>query len=119
MLWLRLERQRLVEGHVVCLEERHFAPSLRPDFPASALETEATYRLVEHYLHRRIERLDVSLQACVADAALAQKLEIEPGRPVMLRAHVFIDASGVRLMAGRSYYAEPFAFRYTAHRPGP
>jgi GntR family transcriptional regulator len=114
---LRLERQRLVENHVVCLEERHFAPALRPDFPASALETEATYRLVEHYLRRRIERLDVSLQACVADPALAQKLGIQPGRPVMLREHVFIGEAGTPLMAGRSYYAEPFAFRYTAHRP--
>ena len=114
---LRLERQRLVQNHVVCLEERHFAPSLLPDFPASARETEAPYRLWYHYLHRRIERLEVALQACVADAALAQKLGILPGRPVMLREHIFIDEGGKPLMAGRSYYAEPFAIRYTAHRP--
>jgi GntR family transcriptional regulator len=114
---LRLERQRLVRGQAVCLEQRYFSPSLRPDFPTSALETEATYRLVERHLGHRIARLEVALQACIADETLAANLGTMLGRPVMLREHVFVGDDATPLVWGRSFYAEPFAFRYTAHRP--
>lgn len=114
---LRLERQRLVNGRVACLERRHFSPALRPDFPASALETVPIYELVERHLRRRILRLDVLIRAVVADEALAAGLGVALGAPVMLREHLFIGEAEERLIAGRSYYAEPFAFRYSAVRP--
>jgi GntR family transcriptional regulator len=114
---LRLERQRLLNGRVACLERRHFAPFLRADFPASALETVPIYQLLERHLKRRTARLDVVLRAVVADEALAAGLNVAPGAPVMLREHLFVGEAEERLIAGRSYYAEPFAFRYSAVRP--
>lgn len=51
-----------------------------------------------------IPRATMQMEAMAAGAALARRLEVTPGDPVLLRRLLYRDASGAPVLAGHSFY---------------
>ena len=114
---LRFERLRLVGGSVIGLERRTFTQGVLSDISLDALDRYSTHHLVEQHIPDQVGRMEASIRAVVADDAMAAKLDVASGAPLLRRSHRMFSQKGRPILLGEAFYCEPFAFRYTAHSP--
>lgn len=108
-------RLRLIDGKIIGMECRYFAPGVQVEIPKEALDTHSTHNLVERFLKQRIGRMEVEIRAVSADSRISTELETRVGTALLLRQHRMFAMAGDLILYGEAYYCEPFAFRYTSH----
>lgn len=116
-LLMSFERLRYVGGRIIGLERRTMSPRFPSDISLEEFDNHSTHALVERHMPGSVGRMEASIRAVVADAAMAAKLEIAVGAPLLRRRHRLISPKNAPVLLGEALYCEPFAFRYTAQAP--
>jgi GntR family transcriptional regulator len=113
----RLERLRFVDEDLTGLEIRHIVEDLGKRFPKADVENRSTFDLLEAALKAPLDTVDVSMFAAAADRALATKLRIRRGAPILVREHTALDGNGRIVLFGHSIYRGDLRFRHLFRRP--
>jgi DNA-binding GntR family transcriptional regulator len=108
----QLERLRLVDGRVIGVEMRYIPPVLAARITAPELAESSILEIVSDLLGYHVPKLAVTLYPDVADAALAERLDVEPGSPVSVREHVYQDRQGQVVLCGRNIFCSDVRLSY-------
>ena len=116
----RLERLRLVDDEVVSHELRWIRPDLGKRIPQGALESRSAFQLMEDVCGVPIASVDVTVCAATAHGRLARQLGVSRHTPILVREHVFRDASHQPMLRGdATYRGDRYLVSYTIRRaPG-
>jgi len=76
------------------------------------------YQLYAQGLGRSVTDARASITVMTADAAIAERLDTQPGSPLLRVEQVDTDADGAPVLLSREYYVAD-TFEFTVHRRGP
>jgi GntR family transcriptional regulator len=96
----RLDRLRLVEGRVICLEERYIPIRFGERITPAMLAHKGAMEIMGELLGYHVPVLEVTLYPAVADRRVARLMELEPGTPVTVREHVLRDRARRAVLCG-------------------
>lgn len=108
-----MERLRLLNGLVFCLEDRLIPGRIGGAITLEALHTQSIHHIIKVALGLPITRNDVSIRADIASARLAKMMEIKRGAPLLVREHLLSGEDGNPLLYGEAFYRAEFRFNYT------
>ncbi|MDJ0391239.1 GntR family transcriptional regulator [Roseomonas sp. E05] len=107
-----LDRLRLVDGRPVGSELRYIPEALALRITAPMLAEWSTLRFVGEVIGKRVPVIVVNLFPDIADAALAERLEVPVGSPVSVRENCYRDDDGRPLLCGRSAFRAEVRLQY-------
>jgi len=113
----RMERLRLIEGRAVCLEERFLPPAVGLHVTGQMLATQSAHQFAASILGTPIPTIVVSITAELASAAVAAKLEVPTGAPVIARDNTHHLGDGTAVMCGRSTFRGDVRTDYVLGQP--
>ncbi|VTU15904.1 HTH-type transcriptional repressor YvoA [Variovorax sp. SRS16] len=98
---LHIERVRQSGDTIASYDFRY----IHPDFAASITQADALQHSLLDLLSRcvSLSHAQNRMEASLADAEVAQLLDVAPDSPVMVRELVYFGKDGLPVMAGRSY----------------
>jgi GntR family transcriptional regulator len=98
---LHIERLRQSGDTIASYDYRY----IHPDFAGSITEADAVQHSLLDLLSRcvSLSHAQNRMEATLADAELAQLLDVAPGSALMVRELVYFGVDGLPVMAGRSY----------------
>lgn len=108
-----MERLRLLDGLIFCLEDRLIPGRIGGAITMDALHRFSIHHIIQSVLGLAITRNDVSIRADVASARIAKCLEIKRGSPLLVREHLLSGADGQPILYGEALYRAEFRFNYT------
>jgi DNA-binding GntR family transcriptional regulator len=108
-----IERLRLLDGLIFCLEDRIIPAEIGGAITMDALHNYSIHHIIKVVLGLPIARNDVSIRADVASDRLAKMLEIKRGSPLLVREHLLSGEDGLPILYGEALYRAEFRFNYT------
>lgn len=109
----RLERLRYIGQRKVALEIRFLPSSIGKGIDINWLKVKSVQGVLRDDLGLAISRIDNTVSAATASAALAKVLDISRGDALLVRKHTIFDARGRVLLCGQALYPGDFSVRYT------
>lgn len=109
----RLDRLRIVNGQVVCLEERFIRPELAQHITIAMLARKSAMEILGDVLGYHIPVLEVVLYPAVADQRLAKLMQIQQGDPVSVREHTLRDRQKRVIECGINTFIADVRIAYT------
>jgi GntR family transcriptional regulator len=110
-----LERLRLVKGVPLSLESRFIPQDIGARIAVADLEHMSMHHILEAGLGLKIVRIEVSVRAGMATSRIARLLELQKGRPLLVRDHLLVDRQDRPIVHGASFYTEQFRLDYVVH----
>ncbi|MFC7397221.1 GntR family transcriptional regulator [Chelatococcus sp. GCM10030263] len=101
----KLERLRIIENRPVCLEIRYMPRAVGERVTGEMLASRSAHNFVGEIVGERIPTIMVSVTAEVATAAVAKKLELSEGAPLIVRTNAHYTGDGTVVICGRSIFA--------------
>lgn len=108
----RLERQRLVEGKSLGLEEHYFPADLGNRLDAARLETDPVLSLVQEARGptAHVNRVRLTTTCGLTSMTEARKLGIGEGSPVLIRFHTYLTDANEPVFCGRNIFQDWYQF---------
>ena len=115
----RVERLRLLNGLVFCLEDRLIVGDIGGSITLDALQKYSVHHIIQVLLGISMAKNDVLIRASVASARLSKLLAIKRGAPLLVREHKISGSNGNPIVYGEAIYRAEFRFSYTVdpHHP--
>jgi DNA-binding GntR family transcriptional regulator len=101
----KLERLRIIENRPVCLEIRYMPRPIGERVTGEMLANRSAHTFVGEIVGERIPTIMVSVTAEVATSAIAKKLELSEGAPLIVRTNSHYTSEGTVVICGRSIFA--------------
>lgn len=111
-----LDRLRLVGGKKVSVERRVFSAELGRLVTVEMLQSMSIHRILDERFRLAVHRVEGRIRAGLAHGEIAQYLEIEPGRPLLIRDYVLFSIDRRPLVCGESFYLEEFQIDYVVQQ---
>lgn len=108
----RLQRLRLLSGKPIALEMRYLPGLMGARLTVEMLSKRSVQALLEEEVGVSITRFLNTVRVAMPPAPVAKYLQLEKGRPVMVRTHTFLDASDTPLLWGETLYREEYQINY-------
>jgi len=109
----RLQRLRVLATAPIAFEIRYLPASVGGLLTPRLLASHSLQSLLDDHIGMRIDRYVNTVRVALPPAAVARHLRIARSRPVLVRAHTFLDARGVPLLWGETLYREEYKLHYT------
>ncbi len=109
----RLDRLRLIEGRVICLEERYIPTGFAERITPTMLALKGAMEIMGELLGYRVPVLEVALYPAIADRRLAHLMALEPGSPLTVREHVLRDRGRRAVLCGVNIFTAEARISYT------
>ena len=106
-----LQRLRLVGGVRTSLEVRYLPFDIGCRLSAEMLHGQSIHHILRD-LGTPVCKVVGKIRACIADAALAEKLDVALGSPLLIRDYVLRSANDVPLACGESFYRPEYHIDY-------
>lgn len=107
-----LQRVRRLAERPLAVELRYLPSSIAHLMPREALASLPLQDVFAQQLGISIDHIVNTVRVALVPADLCKPLEIARGRPVMVRAHTFIDRKGQPLLWGETVYREEYQLQY-------
>lgn len=108
----RLQRLRLLSGKPIALEMRYLPGLIGARLTVDMLSRRSVQALLDEEIGMPITRFLNTVRVAMPPPAVVKQLQIEKGRPVMVRTHTFLDAAGTPLLWGETLYREEYQINY-------
>ncbi|AUL17183.1 probable GntR-family transcriptional regulator [Bordetella bronchiseptica MO149] len=108
----RLQRLRLLSGKPIAFELRYLPALVGARLTAEMLARRSVQSLLDEEAGMPITRFLNAVRVALVPAAVARHLQLEKGRPVMVRTHTFLDAADTPLLWGETLYREEYQINY-------
>ena len=115
----RLDRLRLVEGRVMCLEERYIPIRFGERITPAMLAHKGAMEIMTELLGYHLPVLEVTLYPAIAGRRLARLMELAPGSPVTVREHVLRDRARQPIVCGINTFTAEARISYVLGAPAP
>ncbi|HTU52585.1 MAG TPA: GntR family transcriptional regulator [Acetobacteraceae bacterium] len=96
----RMDRLRLIEGRVICLEERYIPIKFAERITQAMLASKGVVEIMGDLLGYPVPVFEVTLYPAIAGSRLARLMELAPGSPVTVREHVLRDRAHQPIVCG-------------------
>lgn len=113
----RMDRLRLIEGRVICLEERYIPTEFAERITPAMLAHKGAVEIIGDILFYPVPMFEVTLYPAVAGARLARLMEIAPGSPVTVREHVLSDRARQPIVCGINTFTAEARISYVLGPP--
>jgi GntR family transcriptional regulator len=113
----RLERLRSIKGIPLSLETRFIPCKIAERITNADLAKVSIHEILEQRLGIPLSRIEVVVRVATASKHVAQLLEVQTGRPLLVRDNVLVGTDGLPIIAGTSLYTEQFKLDYVVQRP--
>ncbi|SEP84484.1 transcriptional regulator, GntR family [Faunimonas pinastri] len=107
-----LDRLRVVAGKKMSLESRIIPEELGRHMTLDMLQTKSMHRILADDFHLPVHRVEGKIRADIAKPAIADRLEVKRGSPVLIRDYVLFSADRRPLVSGESIYRSEFQIDY-------
>lgn len=108
----RLQRLCLLSGKPIAFELRYLPALVGARLTAEMLARRSVQSLLDEEVGMPITRFLNAVRVALVPAAVARHLQLEKGRPVMVRTHTFLDAADTPLLWGETLYREEYQINY-------
>jgi DNA-binding GntR family transcriptional regulator len=98
-----LDRIRRLDGVAVAVDTSFFADSLKPDLTGIDFRMASLFQILID-AGFDLARAESTIEAQGADAVLAEHLDIELGKPVLVMRQTIVDVSGRTLLSSTLQY---------------
>ena len=112
----KLDRLRVIGDRPVCLEIRYMSHAIGSRVTGDMLSNRPAHTFVGDILGERIPTIVVSITAEIANARVAELLELPEGAAVIVRSNTHHANSGAVVLCGRSIYAGDVSTDYVLGR---
>ncbi len=111
-------RVRALDSRDVCLDRSLVPLDRAPGFESVSLEDASLYDSLEETCGVRVVRSDYTIRAASADRAVAEKIGVLPGDPVLIAEEVVYDESDLAVNLGETIFrSDAYEFNATLFRP--
>lgn len=110
-----LRRLRLVGSQRSSLEVRIIPFEIGRRMTVEMLHSRSIHRMLDE-LGRPVRQVLGKIRASVADATLAEQLDVEPGTALLIRDYTLRDDAGAPLVCGESFYRPEFHIDYVVQQ---
>ncbi|SDV47015.1 GntR family transcriptional regulator [Chitinasiproducens palmae] len=108
----RIQRVRLVEKRPLAVEVRYVPSTIARMMDTDALAQLTLQDIFQKQLGMKIERIVNTVRVALVPQDLAKLLDLTRGRPVLVRAHAFLDQQGQAMLWGETAYREEYQIKY-------
>jgi GntR family transcriptional regulator len=108
----RLERLRLVKGVPLSFETRLIPEEIGARIAVADLASQSIHHILQAGLGLTIARIEASVRAGTATPRVARLLELQRGRPLLIRDHLLVGNDDRPILVGASFYTEQFRLDY-------
>ncbi|MDO9023389.1 UTRA domain-containing protein, partial [Zwartia sp.] len=88
----------------VCLEIRYLPVPLGQAVTGEMLLTQSVHGFLSEIVGFRVPTIVVKVSAIIADATLANRLDVPKGNALIVRDNIFLDPKGQIMICGKSYF---------------
>ncbi|HWK46944.1 MAG TPA: GntR family transcriptional regulator [Stellaceae bacterium] len=111
----RLERLRSIRGVPLSFETRLIPEEIGARIAVADLASRSIHHILQVGLGLTIARIEASVRAGTATPRVARLLELQKGRPLLIRDHVLVGSDDRPILSGASFYTEQFRLDYVVH----
>lgn len=115
----RMDRLRLIEGRVICLEERYIPTQFAERITPAMLAHKGAVEFMGDLLGYPVPMFEVTLYPAIAGSRLARLMALAPGSPVTVREHVLSDRAHQPIVCGINTFTAEARISYVLGAAAP
>jgi GntR family transcriptional regulator len=111
-----LDRLRIVSGQKFSIEHRIIPEELGRLMTLDMLHAQSLHSMLDEQFGLKVHRVEGRIRAGLATKSVAERFDIKPGRPLLIRDYVLFSIDRRPLVCGESFYREDFHIDYVVQQ---